>query len=274
MAATAVERRGVSVALACRAFGVSETCYRSSPLLSDENEQIADLLTGLTDARKTWGFGLCFVHLRNVKGYPWNHKRVPDYAPFSAVFGLVQIANKQQLKEGWAMARNKVQFQKGLSEPGFERLYGTEEQCRAAVVASRLPDGFVCPECGGKRHSVVTTRGLCQCSACRVQTSPIAGTIFAATRLKLRIWFRAIYHLTQTKQGISGIELARRLGVTQTTARKIKHKFGQVMLGRDGAASALTARAFAADVGADAARPAKLRLLPRSRPRRKASPSA
>jgi len=73
MAATAVERRGVSVALVCRAFGASETCYRSSPLLSDENEQIADLLTGLTDACKTWGFGLCFVHLRNVKGYPWNH---------------------------------------------------------------------------------------------------------------------------------------------------------------------------------------------------------
>ena len=35
------------------------------------------------------------------------------------------------------MARNVVQFQKGLSEPAFERLYGTEEQCRAIVVASR-----------------------------------------------------------------------------------------------------------------------------------------
>ena len=58
------------------------------------------------------------------------------------------------------------------------------------------------------------TRGLYQCSACRTQTSPIAGTIFAATKLKLRVWFRAIYHLTQTKQGISSIELGRRLGVT------------------------------------------------------------
>ena len=76
MAATAVERRGVSVALACRTFGVSETCYRYSPLLSDDTEQIADLLVGLTDARKTWGFGLCFLHLRNVKGHSWNHKRV------------------------------------------------------------------------------------------------------------------------------------------------------------------------------------------------------
>ncbi len=76
MAETAVERRGVSIALACRAFGVSETCYRYSPKLKDENEVIADLLTGLTDARKTWGFGLCFLHLRNVKGHAWNHKRV------------------------------------------------------------------------------------------------------------------------------------------------------------------------------------------------------
>ena len=76
MAQNAVARRGASIALACRAFGVSETCYRYGPKLRAENEEIADLLTGLTDARKTWGFGLCFLHLRNVKEHPWNHKRV------------------------------------------------------------------------------------------------------------------------------------------------------------------------------------------------------
>ena len=59
------------------------------------------------------------------------------------------------------------------------------------------------------------------------------GTIFASTHLPLRLWFRAIYQLTQTKQGISSIELGRRLGVTQTTAWKIKHKLKQVMLERD-----------------------------------------
>ena len=69
-------RRGASIALACRAFEVSETCYRFGPKLRAGNEEIADLLTGLTDARKTWGFGLCLLHLRNVKGHPWNHKRV------------------------------------------------------------------------------------------------------------------------------------------------------------------------------------------------------
>lgn len=76
LAVKAVAMKGVSIALACRAFDVSETCYRYSPRLDDENEQIADLLLGLTKVKKTWGFGLCFLYLRNVRGHCWNHKRV------------------------------------------------------------------------------------------------------------------------------------------------------------------------------------------------------
>ena len=76
MAGKAVALRGVSIALACRTFGVSETCYRYSAKLNEENEQIADLLIGLTRAKKSWGFGLCFLYLRNVRGHRWNHKRV------------------------------------------------------------------------------------------------------------------------------------------------------------------------------------------------------
>ncbi len=134
------------------------------------------------------------------------------------------------------MARNRVQFQirEGLSEPEFDRLYGTGEKGRAIIVASRWPDGFVCPSCGGAQHSLIKSHGLFQCSACRRQTSPIAGTIFASTKLPLRLWFRTLYHLTQSKQGISSIEFGRRIGVTQTTAWKIKHKLKQVMLERDG----------------------------------------
>ena len=41
-----------------------------------ENEQIADWLLRLTITNKRWGFGLCFLFLRNVKCYGWNHKRV------------------------------------------------------------------------------------------------------------------------------------------------------------------------------------------------------
>lgn len=76
MAEWAVRYRSASIAMACRAFSISETCYRYQPKLSDENELIADWLVALTNAKKTWGFGLCFLHLRNVKGFGWNHKRV------------------------------------------------------------------------------------------------------------------------------------------------------------------------------------------------------
>src|SRR6201991_1396926 len=131
------------------------------------------------------------------------------------------------------MARNKVQFQKGLSEAQFAVLYGTEDQCREAVMRWRWPSGFVCPVCAGQHHSVVKTRALYQCTACRRQTSVIAGTIFAATKVPLCTWFRAMYHLTKSKGGISSIELGRRLGVTQTTAWKIKHKLMQAMMERD-----------------------------------------
>ena len=96
MAETAVTQKGVSVALACRAFCVSETCYRYRPKLNQENERIADLLVGLTQTRRTWGFGLCFLYLRNVKGHGWNHKRV--YRIYRELELNMRIKPKKRLK--------------------------------------------------------------------------------------------------------------------------------------------------------------------------------
>jgi transposase len=45
------------------------------------------------------------------------------------------------------MARNTVQFQKGLSEIDFDKAYGSEEHRHAVLVKWRWPDGFVCPDC-------------------------------------------------------------------------------------------------------------------------------
>ena len=62
--------------LACEAFKVSQTCYRYVAKNNTENDEIADWLLRLTDNHRSWGFGLCFLYLRNVKGFTWNHKRV------------------------------------------------------------------------------------------------------------------------------------------------------------------------------------------------------
>ena len=72
----AVSEKQVSIRLACATFNISQHCYRYQPLLNTENEEIAEWLLQLTSCHKRWGFKLCFLYLRNVKGFPWNHKRV------------------------------------------------------------------------------------------------------------------------------------------------------------------------------------------------------
>ena len=76
MARSAVEGGHTSIRHACQTFEVSETCYRYQAKACEENARIADWLVRLTTAYRDWGFGLCFLYLRNVKGFGWNHKRV------------------------------------------------------------------------------------------------------------------------------------------------------------------------------------------------------
>src|SRR5271165_519699 len=127
------------------------------------------------------------------------------------------------------MARNPVQFQKGLSLSDFNARYGREEQCHAALIEMRWPEGFVCPKCDGRKYSYAKARRIFQCSACRAQTSVKAGTIFHKSRTPLMKWFLAIYLLTQSKNDIAALELARQLGVKWDTAWLIKQKLMETM---------------------------------------------
>ena len=96
-------------------------------------------------------------------------------------------------------------IQKGLSLPQFQRHYGTEEQCEAALEQARWPDGFHCPRCSGHEHGLVYGRRLkrYQCRTCSHQATLTAGTIMQATKLPLTTWFLAFYLIGQAKTGIS-----------------------------------------------------------------------
>ena len=131
------------------------------------------------------------------------------------------------------MQRNRVQFQKGLSLGAFLQRYGSEPQCAEAIFKARWPRGYRCRACGSRSHCRLRTRKLFQCNTCKHQVSLTAGTLFASTRLPLTTWFLAIHLLTQSKHGISSLELARQLGVSQNTAWQLKHKLMQAMRERD-----------------------------------------
>src|SRR6185503_3115510 len=122
---------------------------------------------------------------------------------------------------------------RGLSEAAFRERFGTEAACREALT---------CPACGHRGFCQLRTRKVFQCNRCKKQLSLTAGTVFQDTKLPLAAWFAAIYHLTQAKNGISSIELARRLGVRQPTAWLVKHKLMRAMAAREAAKPKLSGR--------------------------------
>jgi transposase-like protein len=131
---------------------------------------------------------------------------------------------------------------RGLSEAAFRERFGTEAACREALFAMRWREGLTCPACGHRGFCQLRTRKVFQCNRCKKQLSLTAGTVFQDTKLPLTAWFAAIYHLTQAKNGISSIELARRLGVRQPTAWLVKHKLMRAMAAREAAKPKLAGR--------------------------------
>lgn len=122
---------------------------------------------------------------------------------------------------------------RGLSEPEFRDRFGREEQCVELLIAMRWGKGFVCERCGHTGFARMKRRRQVQCNRCKHQTGFTAGTVFHSTKLPLTTWFLAIYHLSQSKGGISSVELGRRLGVKQPTAWLMKQKLMRAMSERD-----------------------------------------
>src|SRR5918911_1427369 len=124
---------------------------------------------------------------------------------------------------------------RGLSEAAFRERFGTEEACREALFGMRWREGLTCPGRGHRGFCQLRTRELFQCNRCKRQVRLTAGTVFQDAKLPLTTWFAAVYHLTQSKNGISSIALGRRLGVGRQTAWLMKHELMRAMGTREAA---------------------------------------
>jgi transposase-like protein len=112
----------------------------------------------------------------------------------------------------------------------LERRFSSDAVCRQYLFALRWPQGFVCSRCGG-RKAWQMKGGLWLCAQCRHQSSVTAGTVFQDSHLPLTVWFRAIWHLTSQKNGISALGLQRALGLgSYKTAWAMLHKLRRAMV--------------------------------------------
>jgi hypothetical protein len=114
---------------------------------------------------------------------------------------------------------------------GFQERFASEAACLDYLAASRWPDGFVCPACGGRRAWVLERRHLWECGDCGQQTSVTAGTVMHGTRTPLRVWFWAAYLVATHHPGISAKQLQRQLGLSRyETAWLILQKLRRAMV--------------------------------------------
>lgn len=87
----------------------------------------------------------------------------------------------------------------------------------------------ICPHCG---HDKVykTNRGYkCADKDCYKKFTVTVGTVFENSKIKLNLWFAAIYLATAHKKGISSLQLHRDLGITQKTAWFMLHRIREML---------------------------------------------
>ena len=86
-----------------------------------------------------------------------------------------------------------------------------------------------CPKCGHEKVYHTKAGYKCASSKCRKNFTVKVGTVFEGSNISLRIWFAAMYLVSSHKKGISSVQLAKDLGVTQKTGWFIAHRLREVL---------------------------------------------
>jgi transposase-like protein len=98
------------------------------------------------------------------------------------------------------------------------QMFPDAESARLYFEAKRWPDGAVCPACSEAERIGTRKGGFYRCNACLTDFTIRTGTIFERSKVPLHKWLYAMYLLVTSRKGISSLQLAKQIGVTQKTA--------------------------------------------------------
>jgi len=116
----------------------------------------------------------------------------------------------------------------------FQERFPDEDSCESYLIQCRWPEGYACQECGSREAWYLSARRYFQCQYCNSQRSITADTMFHGSHTSLREWFLAIYLVTESKKGISNLELAHHLGMKDSRrAARIKKRIQEAMTARN-----------------------------------------
>lgn len=111
----------------------------------------------------------------------------------------------------------------------FLTAFSTEEACNKHFERIRFAKGEFCPHCKHDKIMRFSDGKRYRCHKCKMDFTIKTGTLFGESKISMQKWFIAIYLLTTRKKGISSIELATQVGVSQKTAWFMDHRIREAL---------------------------------------------
>ncbi len=117
----------------------------------------------------------------------------------------------------------------------FQKEFNTQEKCRKFLELQRWNGTPACPFCGSINVCRFASGKIFKCRerGCRHQFSVTVGTVYENTKISLTKWFLATYILTVHSKGISSLQLASMINVTQRTAWHLTHRIREMLKDND-----------------------------------------
>lgn len=106
----------------------------------------------------------------------------------------------------------------------FLKKFPDEDTCEKWIADARWPRGIFCPFCSNHRVYRLETQRRFKCGSCRKQFTVRTGSVLAESKVPLQKWLMTTWILTSHTKGISSVQLAKTLGVTQKTAWFLAHR--------------------------------------------------
>ena len=111
-------------------------------------------------------------------------------------------------------------------------MFPDQETARVYLETRLWPKRPRCPVCGLGERITARKEGFYRCNQCKEDFTVRTGTIFERSHVPLHKWIYAMYLLVTARKGISSMQLAKEIGITQKSAWFVLHRLREACGGK------------------------------------------
>src|ERR1035437_10062454 len=111
-------------------------------------------------------------------------------------------------------------------------MFPDQETARLYLESRLWPEGATCPTCKDRERITIRKGGYYRCNICALDFTIRTGTIFGRSHVPLHKWIYAMYLLVTARKGISSMQLAKEIGITQKSAWFVLQRLREACAGK------------------------------------------